>query len=41
MQKFAVVMEWIFGTDFGFSVYVGTARQLDQVMPPDGQYWNY
>ena len=41
MQKFAEIMEWIFGTDFGFPVYVGTTRQLGQLMLPDGQYWSY
>ena len=41
IQKFAEIMEWIFGTDFGFSVYIDTARQLGQLMLPDGQYWNY
>ena len=41
MQKVAEIMEWIFGTDFGFPVYVGTARQLGQLMLPDGQYWSY
>ena len=41
MQKFTEVMEWIFGTDFGFPVYVVTANQLGQLMLPDGQHWSY
>ena len=41
MHRFAEVMEWIFGTDFGFQVYVGTTRHLGQLMLPDGQYWSY
>ena len=39
MEKFAEVMEWIFGNDLGFSVYVGTARQLGQLILPYGQDW--
>ena len=41
IQKFAEVMEWIFGNDLGFSVYVGSARQLGQLMLPEGQYLSY
>ena len=41
MEKFTDVMEWIFGNDFGFPLYVGTARQLGQLILPDGQYWSY
>ena len=35
MQKFGEVMGWIFGDDFGFSVYVGTAKQLGKFILPD------
>ena len=41
MQKFAEVMEWMFGSDYGFPVYVGTARQLGRLILPDKQYLNY
>ena len=41
MEMFAEVMEWIFGNYLGFPVYVGTARQLGQLILPDGQYWTY
>ena len=41
MQKFSEVMEWIFGNEFGFPLYVATARELGQLMLPYGQYWSY
>ena len=41
MQKFAEAMQWIFGTDLGFPVYVGTARQLGQLLLPDKQFFSY
>ena len=41
MQKFGEVMGWILGDDFGFPVYVGTAKQLGRLILPDGQYWSY
>ena len=41
MQNFADVTEWIFGNEFGFPLYVGTARQLGKLILPDGQYWSY
>ena len=41
VQKFAEVMEWIFGNEFGFPLYVGTANQSGVLILPDGQYWNY
>ena len=41
MQTFAEVIEWIFGIDLGFLVYVGTARQLGQLILPEGQYLSY
>ena len=40
MQKFSWVMEWIFGNEAGFPVYVSTARQLGKMLVPDSQYWN-
>ena len=41
MQKFGEVMRLIFGDDFGFPVYVGTAKQLGKLILPDEQYWSY
>ena len=38
MHKFAEMMEWIFGNEFGFPVYVGTTRQLGKLILPDGQF---
>ena len=40
MQKFAEMMDWIFGNELGFPVYVGTARQLGKLILPDGQFWS-
>ena len=33
-------MEWIFGYDTGFPVYINIARQFSSMMLPDGQYWS-
>ena len=41
LQKFTTVMEWIFGNDPGFLSYVTSARQLGNLILPDGQYLNY
>ena len=41
MQKFGEVMGWIFGDDFEFPVYVGTAKQLGKLILPDDKYWGY
>ena len=41
MHQLTEVMGWIFGTDFGFPVYVGTVRQLGKMILPNGQYWHY
>ena len=40
MQKFSEIVEWLFGNDFGFPVYVGTARQLGELILPNGQYYS-
>ena len=34
MQSFPKAMEWIFGDDAGFPVYVSTARQLGMLLSP-------
>ena len=36
MQKLSPVMEWIFGNDAGFPVYVSTARHLSMLFLPTG-----
>ena len=41
MQKFTEIIEWIFGNEFGFSLYVGTAMELGKLILPGGQYWSY
>ena len=38
MLKYAEVIEWIFGDEFGFPLYLATARRLSQLILPDGQY---
>ena len=40
VQKFAQVMEWIFGANFDFLDYVGTVKHLGKMMLPNGQYWS-
>ena len=41
MQRFSVVMNWIFGEDAGFSVFVSTARGLGILLLPDAHIWSY
>ena len=41
MQRFSKVMQWIFGDDTGFAIYVNTARELGILLLPDAQYWSY
>ena len=36
MQKLSAMMEWIFGDDAGFPVYVSTARQIGMCLLPNG-----
>ena len=38
MQWIPMILEWIFGNDMGFPVYVSTARQLGILMLPDGYF---
>lgn len=40
MQRFSDVMEWIFGNEAGFPVYVNTASQLGTLLVPVSQYWS-
>ena len=41
MQRYSKVMEWIFGDDVGFQVYVSSAMKLGKLMLPDGHYFIY
>ena len=41
MQRFSAMLEWMFGEDTGFPVYVSAARQLGIMLLPDGQFWSY
>ena len=41
MQKFSAVMNWIFGVDTGYPVYVSIARQMGLLMLSDGHFWTY
>ena len=36
MQKLSAMMEWIFGDDAGFPVYVSTARKMGMLLLPTG-----
>ena len=38
MKWFPEIMEWIFGEDTGFSIFVVMARQLGILMLPCGQF---
>ena len=40
-QRFSVVMEWSYGNNPGFLSYVASAKQLGNLILPDGQYLNY
>ena len=35
MQRFSQMLEWIFGIDVGFPVYVNIAREMGLLMLPD------
>ena len=41
MQRYSRVMEWIFGDNTGFPVFVNTLMNLGQLMLPSGQYYVY
>ena len=41
MQRFPAVMDWIFGADAGYPVFVSTARNLGMFLQPDGPIWRF
>ena len=41
MQRFANALNWIFGDDTGFPIYVNIARELGILLMPDGHNWGY
>ena len=41
MQILSKSMEWIFGEDAGFPVFVNTARELGMLLLPDEYIWQY
>ena len=41
MQRFPAVMDWIFGEDAGYSVFVSTARKVGIFLQPDGPIWRF
>ena len=41
MQIFPTVMEWIFGEDTGFPVYVSTARQLGMMLLSNDSHFSF
>ena len=40
MQKFSESMEWIFGEDAGFPVFVNTVRELGTLLLSDSYCWH-
>ena len=40
MQRFSEMLEWIFGSDVGFPVYVNIAREIGILMLPDEIFFN-
>ena len=41
MQRFSEMLEWIFGSDVGFPVYVNIAREMGILMLPNGIFFGY
>ena len=41
MHSLSAVMEWIFGNDTGFPVYVSTLREFGMLMLPNDNFWSY
>ena len=39
IQRFSKQMEWIFGDDLGYPVFVKTARELGMLLLPDNWYY--
>ena len=40
MQIFSDILQWIFGDDTGYPVYVSTAREMGLLMLPGGHLWD-
>ena len=40
MQRFPEIMEWIFGDDAGFPVFVNTLKELGLFLLSDGHFWH-
>ena len=40
MQMFSEVMDWIFGVEAGFPIFVSSVRQLGKFLLPESQYWD-
>ena len=40
MQKFPEFIEWLFGEDIGYPVYVSTLRKMGMMLLPDEHFWN-
>ena len=40
MQRFPAAMEWLFGEDNGYPVYVSTLRLLGMILLPEEHFWN-
>ena len=38
MQMFPTLMDWLFGEDIGYPVYVSTLRKLGMMILPDEQF---
>ena len=41
MQKFSAVMNWVFGVDTGYPVYVSIAREIGLLMLSGQYFWSY
>ena len=39
MQRFSEIVEWIFGDESGFPVFVSTVRELGFILLPDTWYY--
>ena len=41
MQRFPAAIQWVFGEDNGFPVYISTLSQMGMVLFPKEHYMNY
>ena len=41
IQSFPIAIEWIFGEDIGYSIYVSTWRKLGMMFLPNENVWSY